>query len=218
MAASTLPDKTLKKHARRLGLLTPIVKGWCTEVAQEVATLSLQCHGGMGFIEETGIAQIFRDARIFPIYEGTNGIQSMDLVVRKIIGDNGLAINELIVDMRESLSSLSPGSPLLSSQIDRFEASVDDLEKTVSLLLKHSTNRQFSGSVAFDVLMMTSTITAAWQMFISVERAKLALESNKVSSEFFDDKAATVQYFIDSILPRYLGHFITISSTDIGVQ
>ena len=218
MAASDLPAGTLEKHTRRLGLFTPIVKGWCTEVAQEVATLSLQCHGGMGFIEETGIAQIFRDARILPIYEGTNGIQSMDLVVRKIIGDNGLAINELIVDMRESLSSLSSGSPLLSSQIDRFEASVDDLEKTVSLLLKHSTNRQFSGSVAFDVLMMTSTITAAWQMFISVERAKLALESNRVSSEFFDDKTTTSQYFIDSILPRYVGHFMAINSADTGDQ
>ena len=218
MAASNLPAKALEKHTRRLGLFTPIVKGWCTEVAQEVATLSLQCHGGMGFIEETGIAQIFRDARILPIYEGTNGIQSMDLVVRKIIGDNGLAINELIVDMRESLSSLSSGSPLLSSQIDRFEASVDDLEKTVSLLLKHSTNRQFSGSVAFDVLMMTSTITAAWQMFISVERAKLALESNRVSSEFFDDKTTTSQYFIDSILPRYVGHFMAINSADTGDQ
>ena len=218
MAACDLPAGTLEKHTRRLGLFTPIVKGWCTEVAQEVATLSLQCHGGMGFIEETGIAQIFRDARILPIYEGTNGIQSMDLVVRKIIGDNGLAINELIVDMRESLSSLSSGSPLLSSQIDRFEASVDDLEKTVSLLLKHSTNRQFSGSVAFDVLMMTSTITAAWQMFISVERAKLALESNKVSSEFFDDKTTTSQYFIDSILPRYVGHFMAINSADTGDQ
>ena len=218
MAASDLPAEALEKHTRRLGLFTPIVKGWCTEVAQEVATLSLQCHGGMGFIEETGIAQIFRDARILPIYEGTNGIQSMDLVVRKIIGDNGLAINELIVDMRESLSSLSSGSPLLSSQIDRFEASVDDLEKTVSLLLKHSTNRQFSGSVAFDVLMMTSTITAAWQMFISVERAKLALESNRVSSEFFDDKTTTSQYFIDSILPRYVGHFMAINSADTGDQ
>ena len=218
MAASDLPAGTLEKHTRRLGLFTPIVKGWCTEVAQEVATLSLQCHGGMGFIEETGIAQIFRDARILPIYEGTNGIQSMDLVVRKIIGDNGLAINELIVDMRESLSSLSSGSPLLSSQIGRFEASVDDLEKTVSLLLKHSTNRQFSGSVAFDVLMMTSTITAAWQMFISVERAKLALESNRVSSEFFDDKTTTSQYFIDSILPRYVGHFMAINSADTGDQ
>ena len=218
MAASDLPAGTLEKHTRRLGLFTPIVKGWCTEAAQEVATLSLQCHGGMGFIEETGIAQIFRDARILPIYEGTNGIQSMDLVVRKIIGDNGLAINELIVDMRESLSSLSSGSPLLSSQIDRFEASIDDLEKTVSLLLKHSTNRQFSGSVAFDVLMMTSTITAAWQMFISVGRAKLALESNKVSSEFFDDKTITSQYFIDSILPRYVGHFMAINSADTGDQ
>jgi hypothetical protein len=172
----------------------------------------------MGYIEETGIAQIVRDARILPIYEGTNGIQAMDLVVRKIIGDKGLAINELIVDMRKSLSSLLPGSPLLSSQIDRFKGSVDDLEKTVSLLLKHSTNRKFTGSVAFDVLMMTSTITAAWQMFVSVERAKLALESNEVSSEFFDDKTATAQYFIDSILPRYVGHFITISSTDTGVQ
>jgi len=218
IVASDLPAKALEKHTSRLGLLTPIVKGWCTEAAQEVATLSLQCHGGMGYIEETGIAQIFRDARILPIYEGTNGIQSMDLVVRKIIGDKGIAINELIVDMRKSLSSLSSDSPLLSSQIGRFEASIDDLEKTVSLLLKHTTNRQFTGSVAFDVLMMTSTITAAWQMFISVERAKLALENNKVSSEFFDDKAATAQYFIDSILPRYVGHFITINSTDTGVQ
>ena len=213
-----LPADNLDQHKRRLGLLTPIVKGWCTETAQEVASLSLQCHGGMGYIEETGIAQIVRDARILPIYEGTNGIQAMDLVVRKIIGDKGLAINELIVDMRKSLSSLLPGSPLLSSQIDRFKGSVDDLEKTVSLLLKHSTNMKFSGSVAFDVLMMTSTITAAWQMLVSVERAQLAFESNKVSSEFFDDKTTTAQYFIDSILPRYVGHFITISSTDTRVQ
>jgi len=218
MVASDLPAKALEKHTRRLGLLTPIVKGWCTEVAQEVAALSLQCHGGMGFIEETGIAQIFRDARILPIYEGTNGIQSMDLVVRKIIGDKGLAINELIVDMRKSLPSLSSDSPLLSSQIDRFKSSIDGLEKTVSLLLKHSTNRQFSGSVAFDVLMMTSTITAAWQMLVSVERAKLAFEGNKVSSEFFDEKTTTAQYFIGSILPRYVSHFMAINSVDTGGQ
>ncbi len=66
--------------------------------------------------------------------------------------------------------------------------------------------------------MMTSTIAAAWLIIVSAEQAKLALESNKVSSEFLDDKAATAQYFIDSILPRYLGHFITISSTESGVQ
>ena len=85
-------------------------------------------------------------------------------------------------------------------------------------MLKHPTNTKFSGSVAFDVLMMTGTITAAWQMFVSVERAKLALESNKVSLEFFDDKTATAQYFIDSILPRYVGHFITINSAHTGDQ
>ena len=69
MTAGDLPTGLLDKHNRRLGLLTPIVKGWCTEIAQEVASLSLQCHGGMGYIEETGIAQIVRDARILPIYE-----------------------------------------------------------------------------------------------------------------------------------------------------
>jgi hypothetical protein len=142
----------------------------------------------------------------------------MDLVVRKIIGDKGLAINELIVDMRKSLPSLSSDSPLLSSQIDRFKSSIDGLEKIVSLLLKHSTNRQFSGSVAFDVLMMTSTITAAWQMLVSVERAKLAFEGNKVSSEFFDEKTTTAQYFIGSILPRYVSHFMAINSVDTGGQ
>ena len=212
LVARKAPIESLAKNKRRLALLTPLVKGWCTEIAQEVASLSIQCHGGMGFIEETGIAQIFRDARILPIYEGTNGVQSMDLVVRKIIGDDGLAINELIDDMNNFSKTLLPDSALSQIQIERFKDSLSNLEESVSLLLSQSDNRLFSGSVAFDMLMMTSIITATWQMLVSSQKARLALENNKPSSDFFDRKIKTTQHFVDSILPRYMGHFMAITA------
>ena len=84
------PDPDLRKrHQAFVDLMIPIVKGWSTETAQEVTYLGVQVHGGMGFIEETGAAQIYRDARILPIYEGTNGIQAMDLVGRKLPLEGG---------------------------------------------------------------------------------------------------------------------------------
>jgi hypothetical protein len=208
------PIEFLAKNKRRLALLTPLVKGWCTEIAQEVASLSLQCHGGMGFVEETGIAQIFRDARILPIYEGTNGIQSMDLVVRKIIADDGLSIKELMDDINSFSKTLSPDSALSQTQIDRFKDSLSNLEDSVSLLLSLSDNQQFSGSVAFDMLMMTSIIAAAWQLLVSSQKAKLALENQSSSPDFYHRKIETAQYFVDSILPRHMAHFMAITAAD----
>ena len=213
MAAGDLPTEMLARHNRRLGLLTPIVKGWCTETAQEVASLSLQCHGGMGYIEETGIAQIFRDARILPIYEGTNGIQSMDLVGRKITGDGGLGIKELILEMKAFSNQISPDTLLSKAQLDRFKESLIALEEASSLVLNNSKNKHYLGMIAFDMLMMSGTITAAWQMLKSLEKAKAAFENKKVSSDFFKSKTKSVGHFIDSILPRYLAHFTTISAT-----
>ena len=213
MAAGDLPTEMLARHNRRLGLLTPIVKGWCTETAQEVTSLSLQCHGGMGYIEETGIAQIFRDARILPIYEGTNGIQSMDLVGRKITGDGGLGIKELILEMKAFSNQISPDTLLSKAQLDRFKESLIALEEASSLVLNNSENKHYLGMIAFDMLMMSGTITAAWQMLKSLEKAKAAFENKKVSSDFFESKTKSVGHFIDSILPRYLAHFTTISAT-----
>jgi len=213
MAAGDLPTEMLARHNRRLGLLTPIVKGWCTETAQEVASLSLQCHGGMGYIEETGIAQIFRDARILPIYEGTNGIQSMDLVGRKITGDGGLGIKELILEMKAFSNQISPDTLLSKAQLDRFKESLIALEEASSLVLNNSENKHYLGMIAFDMLMMSGTITAAWQMLKSLEKAKAAFENKKISSDFFESKTKSVGHFIDSILPRYLAHFTTISAT-----
>ena len=213
MAAGDLPTEMLARHNRRLGLLTPIVKGWCTETAQEVTSLSLQCHGGMGYIEETGIAQIFRDARILPIYEGTNGIQSMDLVGRKITGDGGLGIKELILEMKAFSNQISPDTLLSKAQLDRFKESLIALEEASSLVLNNSENKHYLGMIAFDMLMMSGTITAAWQMLKSLEKVKAAFENKKISSDFFESKTKSIGHFIDSILPRYLAHFTTISAT-----
>ena len=211
-AGSDLPREALDQHKRRLGLLTPIVKGWCTETAQEVASLSLQCHGGMGYIEETGIAQILRDARILPIYEGTNGIQAMDLVGRKIISDNGLGMNELILEMHECANKESLSEQVSIAQLNRFTESLTALENATSLVLNNSENKKHSGKIAFDFLMMAGTITATWQMLKSLDKAKIAFESNTVSSDFFEEKSRSVKHFLDFILPRYLANFATISA------
>ncbi len=89
-----------KDAQARVDIMTPVVKSWCTDNAVEVASLGVQIHGGMGFIEETGAAQYLRDARILPIYEGTNGIQANDLLFRKVLRDGGLSLNSWIVDMK----------------------------------------------------------------------------------------------------------------------
>ena len=209
---SSLPTEALQKHQRRLGLLTPIVKGWCTETAQEVASVSLQCHGGMGYVEETGIAQILRDARILPIYEGTNGIQAMDLVGRKIISDSGLGAKELIKEMQSLATNPSLAGLVTDRQLGCFSGSINDLEKTVSIILKNSENKELIGKIAFDTLMMAGTITSSWQMLLSLERASNALKDNTSTAEFFSEKTETVKHFLDFILPRYLSNFATITA------
>ncbi|WP_416686990.1 acyl-CoA dehydrogenase family protein [Candidatus Pseudothioglobus sp. Uisw_041] len=211
-SGSDLPTELLEKHKRKLGVLTPVVKGWCTETAQEVASVSLQCHGGMGYVEETGIAQILRDARILPIYEGTNGIQAMDLVGRKIISDDGLGVRELILEMQECVEAPSLTKLISTSQIDRFKKSLDDLEETVSIITKNSDDKEFTGKIAFDTLMMIGTISAAWQMLLSVERASVAFKNNTSSSEFLKEKIETAKHYLDFIMPRYLSNFSTISA------
>ncbi|MDB9951047.1 acyl-CoA dehydrogenase family protein [Candidatus Thioglobus sp.] len=211
-SGSDLPTELLEKHKRKLGVLTPVVKGWCTETAQEVASVSLQCHGGMGYVEETGIAQILRDARILPIYEGTNGIQAMDLVGRKIISDDGLGVRELILEMQECVEAPSLTKLISTSQIDRFKKSLDDLEETVSIITKNSDDKEFTGKIAFDTLMMIGTISAAWQMLLSVQRASVAFKNNTSSSEFLKEKTETAKHYLDFIMPRYLSNFSTISA------
>ena len=98
----------------RVALLTPIVKAWCTDRGVDCASLGVQVHGGMGFVEDTGAAQVLRDARIAPIYEGTNGIQAIDLVARKVARDGGAAMRGLIAEARASDARLASGADALA--------------------------------------------------------------------------------------------------------
>lgn len=112
-----------KEAQARVDLLTPVVKSWCTDNALEVTSLGVQVHGGMGFIEETGAAQYYRDARILPIYEGTNGIQAMDLVFRKVLRDEGAALKAWIADHKsvKDIALLEKGAALIG-QMDKEKA------------------------------------------------------------------------------------------------
>jgi len=185
---------------RRMGLLTPIIKGWLSEVAQEVTSLGVQIHGGMGFVEETGAAQHMRDARILPIYEGTTGIQALDLVGRKILHDEGRAMKSLLADMRATVSatadveSLVDITPLLGDAID-------DLETAVNWLVSNAPdNPNAPGAASVNLLMLAGTVVGGWQM----ARAALVVcnDTNEYDKAFRESKLNTARFYCEQILPR----------------
>jgi hypothetical protein len=139
LTAAVLADRARLGDAAakaRGELLTPIAKAWSTDIGVEVASLGVQVHGGMGFVEETGAAQHYRDARIAPIYEGTNGVQALDLIGRKLTGDGGSAMASLIAEMREGADA-----PL--------SAGIDALESATAWLLAHPGLDAQAGATAY---------------------------------------------------------------------
>lgn len=159
------PDADRAEASHRLiDLLMPVVKAWCSDAANEVASLGVQVHGGMGFVEETGAAQHLRDARILPIYEGTNGIQAIDLVGRKIERDQGRAVGELAACIRDTAAQLNADTGLAPLG-ERLARHVDLLERAVAWLLAEGqvTPGAALGS-ATPFLQLMSALCGAWQM------------------------------------------------------
>ena len=190
----------------RMALLTPIVKGWLTEVAQEVTSIGVQIHGGMGFVEETGAAQHMRDARILTIYEGTTGIQSNDLVGRKILFDEGRASADLIREMQACLLSLDDVDELVVIRTSLAE-SIDHFEHAVSWLLQHSPDDQdIPGSASVNLLMLAGVVVGGWQM----AEAALAISSGTTTLThdplFCAAKLITANFYAEHILPRSFGY------------
>ena len=147
-------DEQRAAATHRLSLLTPVVKGWLTETAQEVTSLGVQVHGGMGYVEETGAAQHYRDARILPIYEGTTGIQGGDFVGRKILSNEGKAIFELIAELRESCEQLEADEELkaIGKAVRR---GLDQLEEGVNWLIANAmSHAQGAGAASVNLLML----------------------------------------------------------------
>jgi hypothetical protein len=168
------PDKAAADKARRyVDLLMPVVKGWSTELCQQVCYDAIQVHGGMGFVEETGIAQHYRDARIITIYEGTTGIQANDLIGRKVLRENGATLRELIVEMRGVGADLA-AAPDLVSLAGRLEEDIAALERALDWILangKDSLAAVLAGAVPF--LHLLGTVCGSWQL------ARVALAASK---------------------------------------
>ena len=201
-------DQTAAKA--RVELLTPIVKGWMTEMANELTSLNIQVHGGMGFIEEAGAAQHYRDARILAIYEGTNGIQALDLIGRKTLSDNGAALTDLLDEMAGIEADLRASG--LDKMANRIVASVTRAREIREFILdRAAADRTLMGAVAFDFLMQMGYLTGAYLMAKEAIRAKaLAGAGSAYSDEFLAAKVATVRFYAEHYLPRAEAHAQTI--------
>ena len=155
-------SETRGYNSRRTDLLTPVVKAWCTDLGVDIASTGVQMHGGMGFIEETGAAQYFRDSRIAPIYEGTNGIQAIDLLGRKLLRDGGAAMDELLAELDALPDSDDPElAPILAAQKNATQT----LRRATEWMLDpahNDVNRKFAGAHAF--LHLAGTVVGGWLM------------------------------------------------------
>ena len=177
------------KAQHRADLLIPVVKAWCSDKGIEIASTGIQVHGGMGYIEETGAAQFYRDARIAAIYEGTNGIQAGDLVGRKLARDKGEAARELFAEIGTSLHDLSgPFAPLRQPLADGIAA----LETATGYLVEAEPAIAAAGSAPY--LNLFGTVMGGHLM------ARLALGARKVGHPLADAKLATARFYAEHIL------------------
>ncbi|WP_286240739.1 acyl-CoA dehydrogenase [Neptuniibacter halophilus] len=193
------------REAARAAYLTPIVKGWCTELAQEVTSLGVQVHGGMGFIEETGAAQHYRDARILPIYEGTNAIQALDLVGRKTLFDGGEAGAAVQAEIAELIAALKQQGDL-SDEAEALEKVLELAQHAqTSLLSTAPDDPLLPGSVAFNYLMLMGTLCGGWQLLRAALAAQQALTEGG-DTEFLQAKILSARFYVAQVLPRCAGY------------
>lgn len=210
------PDPELKKYNRtKLDLLTPVIKAWSTEISQEVTSLGLQVLGGMGFIEESGMAQHFRDARITTIYEGTTGIQSNDLIGRKLMRDKGQGMNMAIDEIHQSIADLNE-NPDLADIAQDLQVAVDSLQSTVDFVLENAmSDEDFPGSVSVNLLMLTGTVFGGWQMGL----AALAVTNDaEINDKFKLNKLATSRFYMKHVLPRAFAFANTVQTSSETVM
>jgi alkylation response protein AidB-like acyl-CoA dehydrogenase len=190
--------------SKRLALLTPIVKAWMTDLGVEMTSLGIQIHGGMGYVEETGAAQFYRDARIAPIYEGTNGIQAMDLVLRKVPLEDGGVVEALITEMTSILGEMSDYDDLGEFR-DQLTTALQGLAETSVWI----GGRLADGAVddalaaASPYLNQFGTVLGGWLMAVSAVAAKKGPE--EFTQEFLADKVVSARFYGEHLLPRANG-------------
>lgn len=196
------PDELMQKeHQAIYEFLVPIVKGFSTEMSIEVASLGVQVHGGMGFIEETGVAQYYRDARILTIYEGTTAIQANDLVGRKTVRDKGataiLLAGKIIQTEKALMEMGTRDAKATSIQLTLARQAFESVVVYIVSNAKIDTKAVYAGSVAY--LRLCGLVLGAWQM----SRALLAAHRLRDQDpSFYDAKIATARFFAENLLPQ----------------
>jgi alkylation response protein AidB-like acyl-CoA dehydrogenase len=199
------PDETVREHHQaRVEIFTPVVKGWCSEQSVEMTSLGLQVHGGMGYIEETGASQHFRDARVTTIYEGTTAIQANDLVTRRIIHDQGKILRDLIEEMRQidgHLASNTDPSCLVMRR--SLKAGLDALESVGDWILEAAAvDARLPAAASVNVLKLFGIVLGGYQMARGLIRAKALLDEERGDAGFLTTKTATAQFYGEHIMPQ----------------
>ena len=206
------PDESEREQGRELtDLLTPLSKGWCTDLGNELTSLGIQVHGGMGFVEETGAAQHYRDIRIAGIYEGTNGIQAIDLVGRKLNMRNGDVVFELLTQIDETVTKLNEkgleeiGLPLKEANESLKTASTWLLESGAA-----NSDAVLAGATPY--LRMFGTTIGGWLMANSALSAQQLLTEATENTEFLQAKIETARFFAQQLLPQATGLLASVTS------
>ena len=200
------PDTALAEAAATRGaLLIPIVKGWSTESGIELTSLGIQVHGGMGFVEETGAAQPYRDVRISSIYEGTTGIQANDLLNRKLARDQGAAINSLIAEATHELEEMSSDNDdVRAARAAALEALATTRNAAASVLKSMMSAPADAYAVAIPFLKLCGFTLGGWLLARSAALAEAKLASGTSDRQFLEGKIASARFYADHILPQTL--------------
>jgi alkylation response protein AidB-like acyl-CoA dehydrogenase len=200
------PDEAVRQQRTELAdLLTPITKGWGTDLGVDVTSLAIQVFGGMGYIEETGVAQYYRDARIAPVYEGTNGIQAMDLVGRKLPMRAGGAITDYIAGIAAAAEEIKGAGESLGPIGDRLAESVVGLREATDWLLANGLADPVNALAgATPYLRMCGIVTGGWLLARSALAAQRRLDAGDASA-LLEQKIVTARFYCDQLLPQAAG-------------
>ena len=186
-----------------VALLTPISKAWCTDLGVELSSIGIQVHGGMGYVEETGAAQFYRDSRIAPIYEGTNGIQAIDLVLRKVPLQNG----KVVMDLFNRISAtVAQAPPELKDLADAVDSALESLRTASNHLLSSlpvDPNEALAGGSPY--LRMFGTVLGGWFHLRSAAAALSLLSGESADGEFLNGRIGLARFYCRQLLPQASG-------------
>ncbi|PAU75020.1 acyl-CoA dehydrogenase [Halomonas salipaludis] len=193
------------KHRRYVDLLMPVAKGWCTEVGNDLCDEAIQVFGGMGFVEETGVAQLFRDARVTTIFEGTTGIQANDLLGRKILREDAATLRELISDIRGTATQLADHQRL-ADLAEPLGDQVALLDETTDWLLEHKADTANLYAGAVPLLHLLGIACGAWQMARLALAADTRIEKGQGDTDYLRGLVALARFYMATQAPQAHAH------------